>query len=506
MSESTVAAARSATAVRTVLSDLGARALRHPHGVLLGVCGLLYLPLLFARLWLIDDHETLRLLAAWSERGWSGVAAFLQGVDFGDSPRFRPLYYLLRVLESFAWRDTAGAWFALRGLLLAGFLLALLRFARSFLPPAAALLLVLAIPAMPWAPDAFMRLGPQESYAAGLCGLLILALQRRPRAWLAASVLAALLVATKENFLVLLPLQLVPLVLAWRRRDRPALLAAAALLAASGAVALVIALKLLHTHGVDFYGNSVQGERLQAALRSLVAGPAGWASLALVAGVAWVWQAQRRGALAGPPAALWLLPAGVACLLFNLVFYGGVPELTIRYAFPYWVVWLLLAAYGARVMLLRHRPAPGLARAAALVGLLALGFGLARNLDRNLLYTFRTWEQMQGIEALAATDARTPILVHAWRARDFEPATSVGRFLDYYQRPRSPRYLVLPPDGFGDAPFETFLFRSLQRQRDEGAEGFAPPPPHLPGPGDCVEAYFQLEAPPLCNRRVLVAY
>lgn len=490
-------------------SSLASRWRRHPRVILAAVAVLLFLPLFAARLWLIDDHEILRILTSFRDASWPGVWQFLQSVDFGDSPRFRPLYYLVRVLESFAFRDAAPLWFAVRCALALAFVLALWRFAGAFLAPWAAFGLAVGALAMPYVPDAFMRLGPQESYAAGLCALLLGALLRPGGpAWLLASLAATLLVCTKENFLFLLPFQAVPLVLAWRARAWRSFAAGSVLLAVSLTVALVIAIKLVGTHGVDFYGNSVQGERLVQAVHSLAATPGGWASIALVVLAALVWESERRrGRLAGP--ALGLVPLALACLGFNIVFYSGVPDPYMRYAFPYWVVAATLGAYVVKVLGTGFWPAryaSGTSGAIAASIAVALALGLARNGERAVAYALCTWTVNERVAALAATDPRTPIVVHAQEVRDFEPAGSVARFLDYYQTPASPRFLDLPAQAFGASSFDKYLYGLLARQKREGGEGFRPWPVAAPVAGACVEAYFRLETPPRCSRRVFIEY
>ncbi|MDD5176873.1 MAG: hypothetical protein PHQ05_10665 [Sterolibacterium sp.] len=484
--------------------------LKHSIGTLLVTSLCLFLPLCIARLSLIDDHEIVRILTLFDDQKWLGIREFLLSVDFGDLPRFRPTYYFFRVSESILFRDFAPAWFAMRLVMAATFAVATLMLASTFLSPRNSLLMAVGFLSMPIVPDIFMRLGPGESYAAGLCALIIIAFVKRwPHTWLAASLCATLLVGIKENFLFLIPFQLYPILIAVRRNKRISAVAAACFFGTSLAFACVIALKLLQTHGVDVYGNSIQDGRLLSALLSLLGSLRGLATVALVATSVGVWSILRlRKAISQE--ALVLVPIAVLCLSFNILFYGEVPRVYSRYGFPFWYIFLLLAGYCGNFLL--SGPQPGIARRSisrVLLGFFAVSIclGLGRNAVMGYRHAIKSIEAQKGINALTAFDSRLPILVHANRTADSEPIVAVSRFIDFYKGQGAIRYLIAsPPLAAATSPFESDLNSQMLRKMQQGGDGYLPLPAIIPASDACIEAYFRREEPPLCDNRALIPY
>ncbi len=470
----------------------------------------LFLPLSFAGLGLIDDHEIVRILTLFDDRKWAGIRDFLLSVDFGDLPRFRPTYYFLRVAESILFRDAALAWFAMRLLMVAAFAIATLKFADIFLSRRNALLVALGCLAAPFVPDVFMRLGPSESYAAALSALIIFAFVKRwPYAWLAASMCATLLAGVKESFLFLIPFQIYPIVIAVRRKQLVSTVAAACCLSISLAFLYVVVLKLIHAHAVDVYGNSIQSGRAISALHSVFASLRGIAALALFATSILVWNVERSRKTISAEA-LVLVPTGVLCLAFNAYFYGEIPSISGRYAFPFWWVFLMLSAYCGNILFLRSPP--GLvkrwtSRALLISCIVAVCLGLARNSSRSYLYAVKTNQAQIGMQALKRFDIRLPVLVHASTTGDFEPVVSVSRFLDFYKGREAIRYLIVsPPFVPTNSAFQSSLNRQMMRKMHEGGDGYLPIPPVVPASNACIEAYFRQEVSPLCDARVLIPY
>lgn len=183
----------------------------------------LYGALRHARLGLIDDHEILRFL------GPDGLAPVqVLGVLFsdtevgqwGEGTRLRPVYYLIRLIETAAFGDRAGLWYLTRMLVLvlvaSGFGFIALRALytrgdstrRLFVATAAATLVALLVVTIPSWTDIGTRLGPSEVYV-GL-GIAIFAiggfeLWCRPGAnlgWIVTTVGYLVIAGSKEDGLL----------------------------------------------------------------------------------------------------------------------------------------------------------------------------------------------------------------------------------------------------------------------------------------------------------------
>lgn len=82
-----------------------------------------------AELWVIDDHQIIRYLGADGDLPLTEIpTTLLHGTEVGQyasALRFRPGYYLLKLLETSLWGDSVWLWYATRGLAFAAFLAAI---------------------------------------------------------------------------------------------------------------------------------------------------------------------------------------------------------------------------------------------------------------------------------------------------------------------------------------------------------------------------------------------
>src|SRR3989339_1434051 len=73
-----------------------------------------------AKLGIIDDHEVSWFMGEKGKVEITDIPQVLSRTElgqFGEYKRFRPSYYLLRVIETVAWGNNAGAWYFARYLL-----------------------------------------------------------------------------------------------------------------------------------------------------------------------------------------------------------------------------------------------------------------------------------------------------------------------------------------------------------------------------------------------------
>jgi len=186
----------------------------------------LWQPLFQAKFWIVDDHQIITTLGPSKSFGVADIPEAVLGGEVGQpfvAQRFRPSYIVLRVLETYLWRDNATAWFVTR-MALYGLCFAITCYVLSYF--------IGAIPALafagfefsrPYWSDIFGRLGPSEAYAAAglaLAALGFLVRIDRERVRLACIYICigvVLAAGSKENFLFLI----VPLTwVVWRDWER----------------------------------------------------------------------------------------------------------------------------------------------------------------------------------------------------------------------------------------------------------------------------------------------
>jgi hypothetical protein len=190
----------------------------------------LYGQILNADWWKLDDHEIMALLGTDGKMGIGELLFSLSHSEilyFGDYPRFRPIYWLLRILETILWGKNVHIWFAVRLFYFAIFLFLFWKILNQFIDFWNAGLLTLYVAINPFWVDIFTRLGPSEVYASLGLGLLFLGffplLQAKPSRlldWLIFSIGMTLCVGSKENMLFLVVFLLYAIVVAFKNREK----------------------------------------------------------------------------------------------------------------------------------------------------------------------------------------------------------------------------------------------------------------------------------------------
>lgn len=481
-------------------------------GSILALAWLLYGRLLTAQWSSIDDHEIMWFLGPSGRLAVGDIAARLAETEVGQYamyPRFRPIYYILRLLETAAWGRDPALWYGARiTMLIVSLGLFWLLVSPVVGDLGGALLCAYAL-SFPFWVEIFGRLGPSETYAVVGLAIYLAAFVSclrqmrggiRCRLLSAAGILvgALLAVGSKENMLILVLPTAYLGYLAGTRRQAAMLASVALTLAVSALVGYGILLATARS-GTDVYGQDVAiGARIEEILLFIrdngfrspltvmaAAVPVLLAALA-VPGLSGVARSAIRKGL------IWLVLLSLL-YLSQWVFYGwswptGVAP---RYSFPgllflpasvllyYWVSERLVAPGEERTLVV---PAHGLSFAASIV-LAIIYHGsfapVANALDVHVAESRRFTASIERISQELRSTPHVPLIVEAgedvWA--DYERAYSYPRFLRAYQV-ANPFFLrtSLGAEGASPSGIHAQLAADLEKVSLEGNENYSPLP------------------------------
>lgn len=249
-----------------------------------------------SRLGPIDDHEVVRWRDAGVGVSPSGFWQLLMSTEVGhpgETTRYRPAYYAVRIVEAWVFGPRAGAWYVERTVLqvfviaMIGLVaLAVVKRAAHRVPSRGTIaqlgyvvpMLVLAttwgvvLVGLPFWNDTVTRLGPAELTASVGLGLFVwggygLLASRTRGYWLLLAGGFAVAALSKENMpVLLLPAALIAVERARRSRERVESVAAFVSMVVVTALVYAAVLPSLRSAGSDVYGRSVGRARLRAAL------------------------------------------------------------------------------------------------------------------------------------------------------------------------------------------------------------------------------------------------
>ena len=451
---------------------------------------------------LIDDHEIFYFLGNKLHLPFSEiVSTVLDKTEVGNlQGRFRPSYYFLRVVESWAWGRDVHLWYAFGTAAFAFFLGAVWWVIARFLGLLPAALCMVPIAFAKFWGAVWGRLGPAEIYAVPATGLMLLGCHelffapsalRRNLGCAALTIGTVILIGTKETLLPLAFLALFYVALAVIDRRLTALsglLAGAIMLSFSFVMAWIVLRQLAGT-GADIYGNSVTpAARLKATLASMRPFGAAFiciAILAIAVVARWVWRS--RAGLSKIEIA-----GGLGTLCFMLAFfisqelaYGGALPTGTRYDFPAMLVPVLFIYFIACAVDLHLRKirkeasadVRGLLFAVTVVVLfLAAGGirGAARSFDEietNIVKTREFSVELAAIVSRARTESAAPIILEAYGGGAYEPVYSLQRYL-VSAGLKNPIAVRLHPDPASSGPLYDILEKSLRALQDAGGNSF----------------------------------
>jgi hypothetical protein len=481
---------------------------------------------------IIDDHEIMHFLGGDGKLTVSEIPSLLMQTEvgtWGSYARYRPAYYLLRLLETAAWGMNPMLWYSCR-LALVGLAIAIWwKLVSGGLGKLGAGLLCMYTLTFPYWDEFTGRLGPSETYVivglpiyiAGVAAAVRADWKRSSERFLAnAAILvgALICIGSKENLLLLALPSAYLLARAAHRRDGMLLASAAGSLFFGAFVAGGILLSVSRT-GLDIYDKPVAvGLRLAeivAVLRDrhfvtpfsmLVGVTAAVGALSLLPG----WTRQQRNVI--HRAAFWLVSL---CLVFaaQLVYYNANWPVTImRYGYPGLLYYpaSILVLYGlARDMLSEFTSdeAAQVALKASLVASLVVvivyheGYaGSIRAMQANVARTREFTSRLERLVARLKQDESLQLVVESSGVRDYEPVFGYPRFLRAYQV-WNPMLLRL--NGYGSGSFSPSLEQSLAAELEtislQGNTDYLPLSSLEEQPDRCLSFFLRLEYPTGCE-------
>jgi hypothetical protein len=476
----------------------------------------------------VDDHEVFYFLGNKQHLPFLDiVSTVLDKTEVGSlEDRFRPLYYFLKVFESFAWGRNVHLWYGARTVAFAFFLGSVWWVISRFIGLLPSALCMLPIACARFWGAVWGRLGPAEVYAAPAAGLMVLgcyelffapSVLRRNLGCAALTIGTLTAMGTKETLLPLafLTVFLVILAVVDRRLSMlSGLLSGAIVLLFSSAIAWVV-LRQLAGVGSDYYGNSISpAARIKATLTSVRPFGAGFIAVAMaiivvVAGLMlglrkWVSNIEAVAVL------------GTLCLLLGLfvsqeLAYGGSLPSGTRYDFPAMLIPICFIYFIACVVNLRvreagkERSADGLALGFAVtIGIVFLSTGgiggLVRSIDEvetNIVKTREFSAELAAVVSRARTNPAAPIILEAYGPGAYEPVYSLQRYMRSAGL-ENPIAVRLHPDRTSINPFYDYLEHRLRVLQDLGGKSFVKLA-DLPGAGACLSIGINGEADTRCS-------
>ncbi|MBT0571901.1 hypothetical protein KIK84_16420 [Curvibacter sp. CHRR-16] len=417
---------------------------------------------LFAGWGLIDDHEIVWLIGEGDHLPLDHFRAALSRTEIASDasfPRYRPVYFGLRLVEAMIWGKNSHGWYLLRAAIGVSFALSLALLISNFGWSLGRSLgvLVLLIGGGYWS-DIFARAGPSEVYAVlglAISFFAVHALYQAPRFELnlAQSVALALglvlVIGSKENLLIFMVIPVLILGAVWFAHTRVAVWPIFFLPLALGVWIVWTLFHRLSVSGTDIYANSVSvSDRLSNFLVAVKI-PFLWA---WIASWLFVFIFRRSQALAQGSSFLGTWRTAIYCnvglfviFLFQITAYGGSwPLSTIdRYLFP----GVLCVQLGALLLLQQVIRQPLISnertilRKAAIslclitfisVSTVGSKFPLLSNVKESVKLVHSTRELQQKYESLVSdlkNDPARMLVVDSHDVWDSEPIESLVRFL-----------------------------------------------------------------------------
>ena len=230
-----------------------------------------------AQWWIIDDHEIMRYLGEDGHLDFKDIPSKLltetEVGNFGGSPRYRPSYYFLRLLETALWGNYPKLFYLTWFLILSFFFMVCWLITKETIGFIGGYFFTAATMSFTYWIDIFSRLGSSETYAVLGISLFCLGFYRYLKeksfntsflTWSCIFWGAIISIGSKENLILLV----IPVVwLLWdsfkkKRLTLIKLIICISIISFSAFIALSILLSISARGGQDVYSNNVSGSSI----------------------------------------------------------------------------------------------------------------------------------------------------------------------------------------------------------------------------------------------------
>ncbi|MBM9501987.1 hypothetical protein JWG44_17155 [Leptospira sp. 201903071] len=450
----------------------------------------LFGPNLKAQLWLIDDHETFFFLksktspAAWSEF-FDILINKTEVGKFGESPRYRISYYVLRIFESLLWKENVYAWYFFRCFTAGVFVFSILKLFSRFFSVSVSTLFVLSIFSVRYWSDIFSRLGAGEVYAVLGVALLLIAIaeyrlsEKKPISFYILISLGVIIAAgSKENFLILIFIPIVILFLERKKKDNrlgSVLLTLPILFSFVTVLSLFLFFRMSK---VDIYGNSALASDRFSVFVRILSKDFLYVPLVLLGLLFSLFLFEfKKGRRIGFDKWICLAFLFLSILLINIVFYNGQWPTNSRYDFPGVIAFqgsilILIASVVWRVFRIGELGFQTRFFSLNLVLIFYLSSTVSiqglTNLQRDSRANMkRTQEFTSFLKEFVSNDSNSHLIFYVHQAFDFEPVDSFSRFLNYYGD--SKERMLIVTDVKAESDFKNGLLSYLRMIAKDGS-------------------------------------
>jgi hypothetical protein len=306
-----------------------------------------------------DDHEIIDFMGKDHQLSYKEIPHMLMKTEVGFSgvPRYRPTYYLLKLIETASWGNNPLFWYAFRiGLLGTSIFITWMLLGRFMGKIAGGLVCLVFLSHSFWQEQFLEFIGPAEHYCMIGLALYCLAfvnlwkkkISYSTNIWWGILAFGAIVcMGSKENFLLLIPITLILFYYAWKdnQLNKFCIFINSLLFAFGLFVTIATIIVLKQNNGLDIYSNSVSPiSRFNVLLSGFfslshmkIQFPF-WISLILVL-IAWIFHYIRRDNISDAilNRLRYLLLAEAVCVLVwysQFVFYNGLWPSNSRYDFP----------------------------------------------------------------------------------------------------------------------------------------------------------------------------
>jgi len=324
------------------------------------ICGLSFLiafvltgnQIFLANWGVVDDWEIFSWLGTKKSLPFSEIKNTLLTMTEVGAPahRFRPSYYLLKMVEAATWGSSVHLWYLTRTVEFAVFIASIWWITSRFVGILVGGVLLIPTLVMPFWGDVWGRLGPSEAEGAAALGALLLGAyglyagetsRRRTFGAIVVSAATLFLVGAKETFVPFAGLS-IPLLVTAYARQKISLIVAALLVAITCvfSVSMIFFVQKAISGGADYYGKPVELTSLLAiAQSSFIRSVVYWAPLYITA-ILWFalrersqGQTLRRWASASS-ATVAVFAFLIVLFVSQCVAYRSELPLNMRYDFP----------------------------------------------------------------------------------------------------------------------------------------------------------------------------